>query len=507
MRTRKSIHNVSVMFLTQFITFVLAFVSRTVFIKTLGAEYLGLNGLFFNILNALALAEMGIGTAIAYALYKPIAENDTEQIKSILTFYRKCYFVVGIFITIAGYSILPFLPYLIKDEVTIPVNIYNVYQCFLINSVIGYFFTHKRTIIDETQNKYLTTTIDFTINTIVTIVQIIILWEFQDYMAFLFTRIFGTLVTSIFIFIFANRKFPYIKEQAVNLSHSVKKKIWKDVSVVFFHKLGGLVILGMDFLIISAFVGIELVGIYSNYTLIIGTVTMFCHLFVQGADASIGNAIATLKEKDLYVIFRKIAFLTFCISGVNAICLLNLLNPFIELWIGKNYILSDTVVYVIVANFFLMQNRRLILTFKFNAGLFRSDMYKPFIEIVFNLSISIFLVHIYGILGVLIGTLANTFFINIWVEAFIVYKHIFSTSIVNYLKMYLIQVLALLFAYAISSYINAFIDMFVLKCFVSVFISIGIYFLFFFRTAEFAYFVRIARIILFHYNEDKNNDA
>jgi Membrane protein involved in the export of O-antigen and teichoic acid len=398
MRTSKSIRNVNVMFLTQFITFVLAFVSRTVFIKTLGAEYLGLNGLFYNILNALSLAEMGIGTAIAYALYKPIAEDDTEQIKSILAFYRKCYFFVGIFIIIAGYIILPFLPHLIKDEITIPVNIYNVYLCFLVNSVIGYFFAHKRTIIDETQNKYLTTIIDFTINTIVAIVQIIILWKFQDYMAFLFAKIFGTLISSILIFIFANKKFPYIKEQAVKLSHSVKKKIWSDVSIVFFHKLGGIIILGTDFLIISVFVGIESVGIYSNYTLIVGTVTTFCNLFVLGAAASIGNAIATLKEKDLYAIFRRIAFLTFCISGISTICLLNLLNPFIELWIGENYLLSNSVVYAIVANFFFMQNRGLILTFKFNAGLFRSDMYKPFIEMVFNLSISIFW-YIYMVFG------------------------------------------------------------------------------------------------------------
>jgi len=493
MRTIKSIRNVGVMFLTQFATFVLAFVSRTVFIKTLGAEYLGLNGLFYNILNALSLAELGLGTAIAYALYKPIAQNDTEQIKSILAFFHKCYFVIGIIIIIVGYIILPFLPYLIKDEVTIPVNIYNVYLCFLVNSVIGYFFAHKRTIIDETQNKYLTTTIDFTINTIVTIVQIVILWKFQDYMAFLFVRIFGTLIASILVSISADRKFSYIKEQAVNLSPAIKKKIWNDVSIVFFHKLGGIVITGTDFLIISAFVGIEAVGIYSNYTLIIGTVTIFCYLFIQGADASIGNAIATLKEKDLYVIFRKIAFLTFCINGISTVCLLNLLNPFIELWIGKDYLLSNSVVYVIVANFFFMQNRRLILTFKFNAGLFRPDMYKPFIEMVFNLSISIFLVHIYGVLGVLIGTLANTFFINIWVEAFIVHKHIFSTSIVNYLKMYFIQTLALLTACAISLYVNAFIDVFILRCLISVLVSISVYFLFFFRSSEFKYFVSIMK--------------
>jgi len=495
MRTRKSIRNISVMLLTQFITLALAFASRTVFIKTLGAEYLGLNGLFFNILNALSLAEMGIGTAISYALYKPIAENDTEQIKSILAFYRKCYFFIGIFVITIGCLILPFLPYLIKGEVTVPVNIHSIYLCFLANSVVAYFFAHKRTIIDETQNKYLTTSIDFATNTIVSIVQIIILWQFKDYMAFLFARILGTIISSVIIFISANKKFPYIMEKAIVLSSSAKKKIWSNVSILFFHKLGAVFILGTDFLIISAFVGIEAVGIYSNYTLIVGTITVFCNLFITGADASIGNAIATLTKGEVYAVFRKMAFLIFGIGGLSTVCLVNLLNPFIELWAGKDYLLSNSVVYVIAANYFLTQNRWLVLAFKSDAGVFRPDMYKPIIEIVFNLSLSIFLVHIYGVLGVLIGTLANTFFVCIWVEAFIAHKYIFAASIARYLKMYLIQILALLSACAISLYINTFIDMFVLKCVISVFVPISVYSLFFFRTEEFKYFIELVKKI------------
>jgi O-antigen/teichoic acid export membrane protein len=481
------------MLLTQLITLALSFASRTVFIKTLGAEYLGLNGLFLNVLNALSLAEMGIGTAIAYALYKPIAENDTEQIKSILAFYRKCYFFIGIFIIAIGSLILPLLPYLIKGEVSVPVNIYNVYLCFLANSVIAYFFAHKRTIIDETQNKYLTTAIDFATNTIVAIVQIIILWQIKDYMAFLFARILGTVVSSVIISIFANRKFPYIKERTIALSSLAKKKIWSNVSILFFHKLGGVVILGTDFLIISAFVGIEAVGIYSNYTLIVGTIAIFCNLFIIGADASIGNAIATLTKEEVYVVFRKMAFLIFCIGGLSTVCLVNLLNPFIELWVGKDYLLSNSVVYVIVANYFFMQNRWLVITFRNDAGIFRPDMYKPLIEIAFNLSLSIFLVRIYGVLGVLIGTLANTFFICIWVEMYIAHKHIFVTSVVRYLKMYAVQVLALLISCALSLYINSFIEVFIGKVAISVLVTAIVYLLFFFRTEEFKYFIGIAK--------------
>ncbi len=493
MRTRKSIRNVSIMLLTQFITLALAFVSRTIFIKTLGAEYLGLNGLFLNILNTLSLAEMGIGMAIAYALYKPIAQNDTEQIKSILAFYRRCYFFIGIFVIFVGCLMLPFLPYLMKGEVTISVNIYHVFLCFLANSAIGYFFAHKRTIIDETQNKYLTTSIDFAVNTIVAIVQIIILWQLKDYMLFLLARILGTVAISIIIFMLANRKFIYIKEKAADLSSSARKKIWSNVFILFFHKLGGVVILGTDFLIISAFVGIEAVGIYSNYTLIVGTVTTFCNLFIIGADASIGNAIATLEKKEVYVVFRKMAFLIFCIGGISTVCLVNLMNPFIELWVGQNYLLSNSIVYVIVANFFFMQNRWLVIIFKNDAGIFRPDMYKPIIEIIFNLSLSIFLVHEYGVLGVLIGTLANTFFINIWVEAYIAHKHIFVTSIARYLKMYAIQIFAMLTSCALSLYINSFVELFAGKAVVSISVAMTVYFIFFFRTEEFKYFVELFR--------------
>jgi len=491
MRTHKSIKNVGIMLLTQFITLVLTFASRTVFIKSLGAEYLGLNGLFFNILSALSLAEMGIGTAIAYALYKPIAENDTEQIKSILAFYRKCYFFIGISIIAIGCLMLPFLPYLIKGEVGVPVNIYHVYLCFLTNSVIAYFFAHKRTIIDETQNKYLTTLVDFSINTIVTVVQIIIIWQFKDYMAFLFARIFGTTIGSAIIFIFANRKFPYIMEKAAALSSQTKKSIWSNVSILFFHKLGSVAILGTDFLIISAFVGIEAVGIYSNYTLIVGTITVFCNLFIAGADASIGNAIATLTKEEVYSVFRKMAFLIFCIGGLSTVCLVNLLNPFIELWAGKDYLLSNSVVYVIVANFFFMQNRLLIIAFRNDAGIFRPDMYKPLIEVAFNLSLSIFLVRIYGVLGVLIGTLANTFFINIWVEVYIAHKYIFATSVAGYLKMYGVQILALFISCISTLYINNFIEIFVGKVAISILITAIVYLLFFFRTKEFKYFARL----------------
>ena len=493
MRTRKSIRNVSTMFLTQFITLALAFISRTIFIKTLGAEYLGLNGLFSNVLNALSIAEMGIGTAISYALYKPIAENDKEQIKSLLAFYRKCYFFVGAFVIIMGFILIPFLPYLMKSEVSIPESITQIYLCFLINSGIGYFFAHKRIIIDDTQNKYLTNAIDFTSKLLISIVQIFILVKFQNYMFFLYAQVFGTLIASLTVYSSANKKFPYIMEKYEPLSYSIKKKIQSNISILFLHKLATVIVFGSDFILISALVGLTELGLYSNYTLIITTVAIFINLFIIGADASIGNAIATLKKEELYDVFKRISFLVFCISGFSAVCLLNLLNPFIELWVGESFVLPYSVAVIMSVNFFFMQNRSVVLTFKHDAGIFRPDMYKPIIEVFFNLGLSIILALHYGVLGVVIGTLANTILVCIGTEAYIVHKHLFKCSVWNYAKSYIIQILALLVACTISLYANNFVGNFVLKCLISISVAAAVYFLFFFRTEEFGYFVGLFR--------------
>jgi len=175
------------------------------------------------------------------------------------------------------------------------------------------------------------------------------------------------------------------------------------------------------------------------------------------------------------------------------VCLLNLLNPFIELWIGNDFVLQRSVTVAISINFFFMQSRVLLIAFKQNAGIFRPDRYKPLIEIIFNFGLSIILVKYYQILGVLIGSIANILFICICPEAYIIHKHLFKRSHWVYAKSYLIQILVLLFACAISLYVNSFIDMFVLKCLVSIFVSVSVYFLFFSRTKEFEYFAGLVK--------------
>jgi O-antigen/teichoic acid export membrane protein len=496
MRTKKSIRNVLVMFGSQALTLALSFVSRTVFIKTLGAEYLGVNGLFYNLLNTLSLAELGMGTALAYALYKPIAEDDHPQINSLLRFYRKCYTRIGLAITGIGILLLPFLPYLIKGTVTVPIHLDAVYLCFLANSVITYFVAHRRAIIDCSQDKYLTSAIDFATNTSVALLQIVSLWLFRDYMLFLYIKIIGTVLASVLSYTIAGKKFPYIKEKATEISASVRKKIWSDVSAMFLHKFGYVVTFGTDFIIISAFVGLTEVGVYSNYALIANTVMTFGSMFIVGADASVGNAIATLSKEELSVVFGRISFLLFCVAGFATVCLLNLVEPFIELWVGPGYLLHFPVLAVLSANHFVQQNRGLVLAFKQNSGIFRQDKYKPLIEVVFNLGLSIYLAQKLGVLGVVIGTLATNVCVNAWVEAYLTYKYVLKEPLWRYAKIYTMHIVAVSAAIALSFWVNASVENFALKCVASVASFALVYFLFFGRTNEFRYCMELGKKIL-----------
>ncbi|GHV14469.1 sugar translocase [Fibrobacterales bacterium] len=493
MRSVESIKNSAVLLSTQAIILSVQFISRTVFIKTLGAEYLGINGLFSNLLSMLSLAELGLGTAISYALYKPIAEDNREEIKSLLHFFKRCYFIIGGVVILLGFLLMPFLPHFIKGEVNVPVNIYFVYLCFLANSVITYFFAHKRIIIDNSQNKRITASIDFALNMVVSAIQILILLKLQNYILFLLVKIIGSIAASVIIAFVANKKYAFIIETTKPISEELRKKIYYNVSILFLGRIGGLVVFGTDFLIISAFVGLSVVGIYSNYTLIINTVAMIGNLIIQACGASIGNAVATLNKKEIYAVFKKISFLIFAISGICSVCLLNLINPFIEIWAGADYLLSDSVVYVIVANYFFSLNRTLVWVFKDCAGIFKPDRYKPIVEIVFNMGLSLFLVQYLGVIGVLIGTLANTLFVCIWVESYLVHKYIFENSVFLYVRRYLVQCAVLAVSLGLTFYANSFVENFVGKCTVSLGISSAVYFVFFCRTAEFEYFIELGK--------------
>ena len=268
-RTEYSILNIMTGLGGYMINTIIGLVCRMVFTRTLVADYLGINGLFTNILTMLSLAELGIGSAIVFALYKPLAENDEDKIASLVKFYGNCYKVIGIVVAVIGVLLIPFLDILIPDQPNIKESIYLIYSLYLFNTASTYFFSYRSSLIIAAQQNYIVTGVNYLITIIQSVIQMVWLIVTQEYIGYLIITSVGTLVYNILISYIAKRKFPYIVKKNIKpLNHKEKKELIRNVRALVVGKLTGLLVNSTDNIIITYFSGLAAVGISSNYTLL-----------------------------------------------------------------------------------------------------------------------------------------------------------------------------------------------------------------------------------------------
>ena len=272
-RAAASIKNSSFSIITQVLTVVINFVVKTIFIYTLGSEYLGINGLFSNIITMLSLADLGLGIAIPYSLYKPLSTEDHEKIKSLMYFYKRIYNIIGIAVLMIGFSITPFLPFLIKEMPENIPHIYLIYMMFVTHSASSYFFVYKKFLIDADQKGYITSKITFLFSTVLSIVQMILLLTTHNFILYLGSSIVMVILQNIYISKKAEYLYPYLKEKKVQeIDKQEYKEIKKNVSSLFIYKIGSVIMNGTDNIVISKIIGLVMVGIYSNYLMIINSI-------------------------------------------------------------------------------------------------------------------------------------------------------------------------------------------------------------------------------------------
>lgn len=437
MRTEKSLKNVLFGWGMQLVIIVLGFICRTVFIEILGEEYLGLSGLFANILTMLSLAELGIGTAIIFSLYKPIAENNQEQIIALMNFYQKFYRAVGCFVLIAGLALAPFLPYLVKEMPDIP-HISLIYLMYVANTGISYFYSYKSAFVNANQENFLVSLNHGICYTVMVGIQIAVLQLTRNFIAYFSVQLVMTLVENMIISYIANRRYPFLKSrEKYKIEAATSRQIKVNTLAMVGHNVGTIVMGSTDNLIISKFVGIVEVGLYSNYLMIINSVSTVLGQAFTAITSSVGNLLIMgedkQKEDSLYMIF----FVDFWLYGFCAIAIFCLANPFIELWVGKSYLYGLPIVAVLAAKFYCTGIRLACNTFKSAAGLYMQDVYKPYIEVVVNLAISLILVKYYGILGVFLGTLITTLLVATWIEPMVLFRYEFGKGAGRYLGKYL----------------------------------------------------------------------
>ncbi len=436
-RTHNSIRNSLVGVIAQSIGVLLNFFTRFVFVKTLNEEYLGVNGLFSNILVVLSLAELGVGTAIIYSLYLPIAQKNEEEISALLNFYKKAYFLIGLVITVLGVSLVPFLNLLIKDTPDIP-NLTAIYLLFLANTSCSYLFAYRRAIFTADQREHILSQIRLWFLIIKTVGQCLILITTRNFLCFLVVQIICTLTENICIHTRAIRYYPFL----LKYRHSIlpKEKIVKiaaDIRALVVYKIGSTALDGTDNIILSMFVGVVWVGKLSNYTIIISSVAAVAAQIMNSITASVGNFIAKESSEKHEELMYNIVYVSFVIYGFSFVCLSCLMTPFIQLVFGKNLVLSFGEVFVCSLNFYIFGMMNAIWTFRTTMGLFIYGRYRPLVSAVINIVISVVLAQYIGLMGVLLGTTITRVLTNVWYDPHIVYKHGFQKSArIYYLKWF-----------------------------------------------------------------------
>ncbi|WKY43525.1 oligosaccharide flippase family protein [Eubacteriaceae bacterium ES2] len=422
-RTENSIRNIEVALVGQLLGLLVKFLARMVFVRVLGAEYLGIDGLFTNILSVLSLAELGVGSAIVYSMYDPIAREDTEKLKSLMGLFKKTYTAIGLVILVLGIALTPFLQVFIKEMPDIP-YIRLIFVMFVTNTAISYFFSYKRFLIIATQKKFIATIYRYSVFIALNILQILILLGTKNYLLFLGVEILATLIENILVSRKADRLFPYLKDRNIlPLEVEQKTLIKKNIKALIYHRVGGVIVLGTDNLLISMLIGIVAVGIYSNYLLIISSLTMIYGLIFESITASVGNLRMTQTDERNRQVFNVANFLAFWIYGFSTIALFNLLNPFITLWVGGDLIFDEKIVLILCINFYLAGMRTSVRVFKDAYGLYWYDRYKPLAESLINIAASIMLAKLYGVIGIFMGTMISTIATSFWVEPYVLYKY------------------------------------------------------------------------------------
>lgn len=500
MRIRNSLRNAIIGVFYYLVTFFIGFIARSIFINILGDEYNGLNSLFTNIVTILSIAELGIGSAIVYHLYKPIAENDKETIKSLMKLYKKAYLFIALIIFILAMILLPFLPYIVGS--TTVNNIYLIFILYVMSTVCSYLFTYNRSIIIAHQENYIITICDIVYKLGLNIAQILVLLITKNYIIYLIMQIIFVILENLVITVIAYKKYPYLREKEVKeISSSVTKDIFLKVKGLLYYKIGSSIISSTDNIIITRFSGLKMVGLYSNYTMIMIVVNCVLSQAVTSITASIGNLLATSSREKCHNIYKKIIYLQYFVNNTFYILLFNLTSPFIEIWLGKNYLLPTVTLFFIVLVNYNASTGLTIRAFKEAAGIYHEDRYIPLIEAILNIILSIILANFLGIVGCLLGTILSSMITYIYDYPVYVYKKIFNKKIIcyyleliKYIIMFIISfVLCYIGCFKLINYVDSLIILIIVRGLICIVINIFIFFIFTNNTIEYNFYLNFLK--------------
>lgn len=435
-RTKNVTVNSMVSLLCQVLNLLLNFLTRTIFIKILGAEYLGVNGLFSNILTILSFAELGIGNAIVFNLYKPLAQDDKPKISSLMLLYKQAYTAIGLFVLGAGLLVTPFLGVIIKTKPNIPENISLLYILFLLNTVVSYFFVYKKNIIIADQKNYIT----LIVTQVTTIARVILQTSFllltHNFIAYLIIQIGCTLAENFVCSALADKMYPYLnKSKAEPLPKAETKSIFNDVKALAIYKFGSVILNGTDNILISMLLSVRDVGLVSNYTLLITSANSILAKIIDAFTASVGNLNTESNPKKQYDIFKKIMLISSWIYGFAAVGIYLVSKDFIVAWIGEDYLLGSLVVFAVCFDFYVKGVQAAPYMYRTTLGLFVQGKWAAVIAAVVNLVLSVVLCKLIGLAGIFIATPISRLVSTGIIDPYLIYTRTFKRNVLEYFGM------------------------------------------------------------------------
>ncbi len=442
-RTSNAISNSGVILVYRAVHMVMQFVLRTVFIKFLGNEYTGVSTLFTDILTVLSIAELGIPTAMNYALYKPFAEKDVPRITVLVKFFRKAYAISGCVILVGGLCLVPFLDYLVTDVPNIVEDIRLIYLMYLAASASSYFLVYKSSLLRVDQKGRVITYIDLIVLTVENVVEIILLATTRAYFSYLIVRLVATVLRNLLISDQANKRYKqYLVKTDEKLSRGEVRKIMKDVYALALYRISSIALNSTSSIVISAFVGTTQVALIGNYTLLTNSIRTAVDQVGQAVRPSIGNLAVTSEKEYQQKIFDRINFLFFWLSCVCAACFFALLTPFVsDVWFDAAHAVDTVVTAVICLNLYVSLMVVPVDMFRSANGLFVQGKYRPVIMAILNIVLDLLLVKRFGMAGVLAAASISRLSTQVWYDAWLIYSRVFRAKTSRYLIQYAVRML------------------------------------------------------------------
>lgn len=459
-RVHKSLMNAKVGFVFYFLSIIVAFFSRRIFLECLGDQFIGLTGTLGGILSLLNISEIGIGTCIGYFLYKPIEQGDHQRICEMVSLFGWIYRIIGTFILGTGIIVSLFFPLIFaKENISMPL-VYFTFFSFLLSNIIGYFINYHQILLDSDQKTYKISVWSQAASIIKTFVQIFLAYYWRNLYLWVIIEFVFSLIFCYILNYVIRKEYPWLKTDKSQGRIILKKypEILVKAKQIVIHRLKNSFLSKCDEVLIYAFESLQIVTFYGNYIMIVGKLTALFNNVLTGMNASIGNLVAEGNKWNINKVFWEFLTFRYWTTGIFIICLTFLINPVIAWWIGSQYILADHIVFLILVNMYIMLTRPAVDLFINAYGLY-DDVWAAYAEGIINIVITLIIGYFYGLAGILLGKVISMLFLVVIWKPYYLYKKGFNTSITVYWRNIFIHIVLLALALGLNYLLSSFVEL------------------------------------------------